>query len=1006
MSDIQLYLLEVDKNKPEAQSTAARSASKLEHKELKLIDLITSLEDYINNKDDAALRAKSVAYLADVLEAVPPKVLTGQERRLLCDFILGRLEGDSEGIGASARVLTALEERGKWDPETVQRVTKTFLDHASPLKDHKLQTDRFAVIQLFDRLLEKYRAPLHELHTSDPEFLAKFIYFFDGEKDPRNLMVVFSILHVPMTEWDISSNAQDLFEAAFNYFPITFKPPPDDPYGISAQDLKDRLRDCIAANSQFAPFAFPALLDKLDSTSMNTKRDVLHTIQSCVVSYDIKTINIYAITLWDALKFEILNVQEEDLAEGALKALALMAGKFALQEGFLNAYTRPIMKECNQHLEDAPTKQSTATGRILYALASSATPVADKVVKGIFPNLFTLYQASESLTKRRGLLEVFNEVVRAYLDRFRLQPKLNLEGLIEYGRDALGVMLRVLTNAPKAEVSLRLTALSGIAQLVALRGLLTEDQGYRAVDAVTEIVLHEQVPGHGDIRSQAIKTLAEMARTAPDAIRNQAIPAFMVELPDSPAGDSSYLSVLEAFAQLSSEQQVFDTVVLRLKNKYNVANAQGASEEYQQAMLLAILYAFTHGSPMPDEEGVIRGNYFAEYVEPFSSTIIQPLQAGLDQKFVDIVGRLCNAILRQQGVHFQSQVYNKNLDSMAAIRNDTTRSSAHTAPFTLYYYASLRPDVVEAEDIIALLQTQAKLALDTKDHETLPVVLQHISLLINKFINAKAMQATLQSAELEVEALLSAVSPPPNSIGVAFAVTKALLIQGKSSALTSEYLQLLLQLLSSPDGKSVAKRFTSLLAPEEILTKENHCQVSGLYKQKTFSRLVPSLAAAVRSAEPSTKPNYLIALSGILRWLPYSMLSTSLPSLTPPLLQTLDLSSPADQEPKASTLTIFESVLMHDPDTIAEHTASLVTRLLNCTAAPANIAKVRAKSLQCLALVPKQLKREAVVPYRRQVVKKLMACLDDGKREVRAEGVRCRSAWLGLDDVEEDGEED
>ncbi len=716
-------------------------------------------------------------------------------------------------------------------------------------------------------------------------------------------------------------------------------------------------------------------------------------------SYELKTINIYAITLWDALKFEILNVQEEDLAEGALKALSMIAGRFAQQEGFLNAYTKPIMKECNQHLEDAPTKQSSASGRIMYALASAATPVADKITKGILPTLFTLYRSSESLTKRRGLLEVFNEIVRAYLDRFRLQPKLNLEELTTFGQDALGVMLRVLTNAPKAEVSLRLTALSGIAQLVALRGLLTEDQRFQAVDVVTDIVLHEHIQGHGDIRSEAIKTIAEMAHTAPDAIRNQAIPAFMVELPDSPADDSSYLPVLEAFAHLSSEQQVFDTVVLRLKNKYSVASAQAASKDYQQALLLAILYSFTHGSPMPDEEGVIRGTYFTDYVGPFLLTLLEQSQTGWDHRFTEIVGRLCNAILRPQGVHFQSQVYNKTLDKIAVARKDSDRM-IRRAPFSLYYYAALRPDVIDAEDIVALLQSYAGIARGTSNNETPPVVLQHISLLVNKFIAGKAMQSTLESVGLEVGSLLSSPETSTNSIGVAFSVTKALLVQGKSPALTSKYLKLLLQLLSTPDGKTVAKHFATLLAPDEILTKENHCQVSGLYKQKTFSQLVPSLTAAVRTADPATKPNYLVALSGVLRWLPYSMLETSLVSLTPPLLQTLDLSS--DQDAKASTLTIFESVLMHDPNTIAEHTASLVTRLLNCTTAPVNGARVRAKALQCLALVPKMLKREAVVPYRRQVVKKLMVCLDDGKREVRAEGVRCRSAWLGLDEVEEE----
>ena len=62
-----------------------------------------------------------------------------------------------------------------------------------------------------------------------------------------------------------------MFDSVFCYFPITFRPPPDDPYGITAQDLKGRLKDCIAASSFFAPFAFPQLIDKLDSTSPNVK---------------------------------------------------------------------------------------------------------------------------------------------------------------------------------------------------------------------------------------------------------------------------------------------------------------------------------------------------------------------------------------------------------------------------------------------------------------------------------------------------------------------------------------------------------------------------------------------------------------------------------------------------------------------------------------------------------------------------------------------------------------
>jgi hypothetical protein len=94
-----------------------------------------------------------MSYVAEVLQAVPPKVLTGRESKVslnqicatllkstlclrpsinlffsgsvLCDFVLGRIEGDAVGMGADAKALLGLEELGKWDEARASQVMTT-----------------------------------------------------------------------------------------------------------------------------------------------------------------------------------------------------------------------------------------------------------------------------------------------------------------------------------------------------------------------------------------------------------------------------------------------------------------------------------------------------------------------------------------------------------------------------------------------------------------------------------------------------------------------------------------------------------------------------------------------------------------------------------------------------------------------------------------------------------------------------------------------------------------
>jgi DNA repair/transcription protein MET18/MMS19 len=120
---------------------------------------------------------------------------------------------------------------------------------------------RLEVYKLIDILMRWHRASLKNMGV---QFVKEFLSLAESEKDPRCLMVYFSITLVILSEWDINGHVNDLWESLTRYFPITFRPKLDDPIGITAEDLKLRLRMCIAGTSEFAPLAFPYLIEKLD----------------------------------------------------------------------------------------------------------------------------------------------------------------------------------------------------------------------------------------------------------------------------------------------------------------------------------------------------------------------------------------------------------------------------------------------------------------------------------------------------------------------------------------------------------------------------------------------------------------------------------------------------------------------------------------------------------------------------------------------------------------------
>ena len=813
----------------------------------------------------------------------------------------------------------------------------------------------------------------------------------------------------------------------FCYFPITFRPPPDDPYGISAQDLKNRLRTCIAATGLFAPYVFPQLIDKLDDTSPNVKKDVMQTISACATMYGLTAVANFSITLWDSLKFEILNVQEEDLAEEALNSLQAIAVRLSKDLDSTNTgtplanYLRPIIKECNEQLREPTHKQAKPAGQILGAL-SIASPLAfSLVVKDVLPSLDILYQDADSIAKQRALLEVLTRILDSGIavygaSNISTSPTA-VENPLESFKDRLfELSSQALMSATPEEVSFRIAALNVLLRLCMLRNLLQENEIGMFVQYLDEIILGDDPNGRDDLKKQAIIALVRISEIKPHLILDITLPAFMSRLPDFADGnDRSYIITLEGLAQLSKSHSVSATLVRRLLNKLDVVLPNERSHAYPQSILSALNYILSQQDLSNDPN---LGMYHEKIVVGLISRLIlasvEPRQVTAlnDILSLDILGRLVTKIVQALDGHKQTsvalQMYSLFTDATAFSPIPFRIGASDLQRSTMVISTSLMAGVTskavlqfagEKETSLQELLTElVRLALSEDNPSIRQAILRQVGLLVNKFLPSARIPFVMDVLRNLVTGLLEAADPSENAVRVVFWIAKAL---SSRLANTDEAMAHLLALLSSKSSSlQSARGFAMLLAPDEVFSKENGAVIRLLTKQKIFNACVPTIAQNFRNMDTTIKPNFLIALSGLLKFMPTEVIMPEIETLLPLLLQSIDLE---DSNVKAATIHTLAVVSQDSPKAVEGHIGSLVTRLLrSANSSHVDSTSVRLSALHCLRMFPGKVKDSNLLPYRNAVERGLLTVLDDPKRHVRKAAVDCRAAWSNMDEPQSD----
>lgn len=248
--------------------------------EAEFLSLIKNLDAHLTSTDES-VRGRATQLIvdllgADIIELSPLKV------HHLFLFFLGRIEDYPSLMPSVCGVRALLANFG---PQIDRKygdcyqILKRIFDEVNV--QSIAQSIRSEVMLLVTDIF-KSEAAAETLQPHAADLIEGVLTITNGERDPRCLVKALHLLSLclPLFPSQGKVFGEKLFDSAAGYFPIMFRPPPDDKFNITTAMLVSAVENVFCSHSEVAQFTVPLMTEKLSSTDVNTdgKLDAMHCL--------------------------------------------------------------------------------------------------------------------------------------------------------------------------------------------------------------------------------------------------------------------------------------------------------------------------------------------------------------------------------------------------------------------------------------------------------------------------------------------------------------------------------------------------------------------------------------------------------------------------------------------------------------------------------------------------------------------------------------------------------
>ncbi|TFJ84477.1 hypothetical protein NSK_004462 [Nannochloropsis salina CCMP1776] len=310
-------------------------------------DLVAEMGPYLTN-EAASVRTLSATLLGEVLNRLPSLPLTDAAVHHYVEFFSSRLEDFPSVAGSLLGIRALLQHHKEPSQKEAGIIARGLFKHLYvPSMTQTIRQRTFEVVfEMIGALngaedtegegnatTSGAAVPASLLDMQD-EFVTGVIECIEGEKDPRCLILCLNIISRMQVIFPAASDAhiEALFDITACYFPITFTPPPNDPYGITPDVLSHALREALTRRPSMAEFLLPLLVDKLTSTHVPAKLEALLTLQVATRTIGMRAMlgNLASVT--GALFQEIVSCAEAPVVAAALETCRSLAAHLSCLE--------------------------------------------------------------------------------------------------------------------------------------------------------------------------------------------------------------------------------------------------------------------------------------------------------------------------------------------------------------------------------------------------------------------------------------------------------------------------------------------------------------------------------------------------------------------------------------------------------------------------------------------------------------------------------------------------